>query len=281
MRSTRGSPRASNWIRYIIRAHFRTYASNSSFILCWATEPIEIFLNQAWTANSPKMPYPLPTRSAALEPPRSVMPRSNAQQSWARQRYSSFFHGESVVASTPSTFNRTSPRKSSKTSRCSFRARIEESNPTLRSPTSIRSLIDPVSPPLTTYSPITSDEFAQFQRRDHPNPPPLAHTRPRRTSGDLRRAERHLERAIDRSRRRQGRRRTNTVNKAGKTRKRKCFPAVRNPKIRRKIFGSLISAMILSILLIICTLPHFPFPPPSPPQNSKISKALQHTFLTP
>lgn len=216
------------------------------------------------------MPYPLPTRSAALEPPRSVMPRSNAQQAWARQRYSSFFHGESVVASIPSTSFRTSPRKSNKTSRCSFRARIEESNQTLRSPTSTRSLIDPVSPPLTTYSPITSDEFAQFHRRDHPNPPPLAHTRPRRTSGDLRRAERHLERAIDRSRRRQGRRRMNTVNKAGKTRKRKCFPAVRNPKIRRKIFGSLISAMILSILLIICTPSHSPFPPLSAPKNQNL-----------
>ena len=214
------------------------------------------------------MPYPLPTRSAALEPPRSVMPRSNAQQAWARQRYSSFFHGESVVAITrPSTSFRTSPRKSNKTSRCSFRARIEESNPTLRSPTSTRSLIDPVSPPLTTYSPITSDEFAPFQRRDHPNPPPLAHTRSRRTSGDLRRAERHLERALDRSRRRQGRRRTNTVNKAGKTRKRKCFPAVRSPKIRRKIFGSLISAMILSILLIICKPPHSPFSAYSPLQK--------------
>lgn len=174
------------------------------------------------------------------------------------------------MASIPSTSFRTSPRRSNKTSHYSFRARIEESNPILRSPTSTRSLIDPVSPPLTTYSPITSDESAQFQRRDQPNPPPLAHTRPRRTSGDLRRAERHLERAIDRSRRRQGRRRMNTVNKAGKTRKRKCFPAVRNPKIRRKIFGSLISAMILSILLIICTPPHSPFPPLSAPKKQNL-----------
>lgn len=214
------------------------------------------------------MPYPLPTRSAALEPPRSVMPRSNAQQSWARRRYSSFFHGESVVTDTPSTYSQTSPRKSNKISHRSFRARIEESNPTLRSPTSTRSLIDPVSPTLTTYSPITSDEFAQFQQPDHHNPPPLAHTRPQRTSGDLRRAERHLERAIDRSRRRQGRRRTNTVNKAGKKGKRKCFPAVRNPKIRRKLFGSLISAIILSILFIICA---------SPPKKNKTSKGQKYT----
>lgn len=218
------------------------------------------------------MPYPLPTRSAALEPPRSVMPRSNAQQSWARRRYSSFFHGESVVTDTPSIYSRTSPRKPNKTSHRSFRARIEESNPTLRSPTSTRSLIDPVSPTLTTYSPITSDEFAQFQQRDHHNPPLLAHTRPQRTSGDLHGAERHLERAIDRSRRRQGRRRTNTVNKAGNKGKRKCFPAVRNPKIRRKLFGSLISAMILSILFIICASPRS-----LRPQKNKTSKGQKYT----
>lgn len=218
------------------------------------------------------MPYPLLTRSAALEPPRSVMPRSNAQQSWARRRYSSFFHGESVVTDTPSTYSQTSPRKSSKISHRSFRARVEESNPTLRSPTSTRSLIDPVSPTLTTYSPITSDEFAQFQQPDHHNPPPLAHTRPQRTSGDLRRAERHLERAIDRSRRRQGRRRTNAVNKAGKKGKRKCFPAVRNPKIRRKLFGSLISAIILSILFIICASPRSLRPP-----KNKTSKGQKYT----
>lgn len=218
------------------------------------------------------MPYPLLTRSAALEPPRSVMPRSNAQQSWARRRYSSFFHGESVVTDTPSTYSQTSPRKSNKISHRSFRARVEESNPTLRSPTSTRSLIDPVSPTLTTYSPITSDEFAQFQQPDHHNPPPVAHTRPQRTSGDLRRAERHLERAIDRSRRRQGRRRTNAVNKAGKKGKRKCFPAVRNPKIRRKLFGSLISAIILSILFIICASPRSLRPP-----KNKTSKGQKYT----
>lgn len=218
------------------------------------------------------MPYPLLTRSAALEPPRSVMPRSNAQQSWARRRYSSFFHGESVVTDTPSTYSQTSPRKSNKISHRSFRARVEESNPTLRSPTSTRSLIDPVSPTLTTYSPITSDEFAQFQQPDHHNPPPLAHTRPQRTSGDLRRAERHLERAIDRSRRRQGRRRTNAVNKAGRKGKRKCFPAVRNPKIRRKLFGSLISAIILSILFIICASPRSLRPP-----KNKTSKGQKYT----
>lgn len=218
------------------------------------------------------MPYPLLTRSAALEPPRSVMPRSNAQQSWARRRYSSFFHGESVVTDTPSTYSQTSPRKSNKISHRSFRARVEESNPTLRSPNSTRSLIDPVSPTLTTYSPITSDEFAQFQQPDHHNPPPLAHTRPQRTSGDLRRAERNLERAIDRSRRRQGRRRTNAVNKAGKKGKRKCFPAVRNPKIRRKLFGSLISAIILSILFIICASPRSLRPP-----KNKTSKGQKYT----
>ena len=218
------------------------------------------------------MPYPMPTPRAALEPPRSVMPRSNAQQSWARRRYSSFFHGESVVADSPSTYSRTSPRNSNKTGHRSFRARIEESNPTLRSPTSTRSLIDTVSPPLATYSPITSDEFAQFQQRDRHNLPPLAHTRPQRTSGELRRAERHLERAIDRSRRRQGRRRTNTVNKAGKKGKRKCFPAVLNPKIRRKLFGSLISAMILSILFIICASPRS-----LRPNKTKIYKARKHS----
>ena len=223
------------------------------------------------------MPYPLPTRSAALEQPRSVMPRSNAQQSWARRRYSSFFHGESVMTGNPSTASRTSPRKSNQTFRRSFRARIEESNPTLRSPTSTRSLIDPVSPPLTTYSPITSDAFAQLQQHGPHNPLPSAHTRPQRTSGELRRAERHLERTIDRSRRRQGRRRMDIANKPGKKGKRKLFPAVRNPKIRRKLFGSLISALLLTILFIICVSPYSLYSPP--PQSEK--KSLRTEVYSP
>ncbi len=206
-----------------------------------------MIIHRALIANLRNMP---PLFHADIQ----VMPRPNRNpRSWAQRRYSSFFHGESVVTSARSgTSSHT--RKPSTTSQRSCRMRTEGSASVLRSHMSTRSLIDPSASPTSTYRPISPDTFEHLQRRT--TPPPLAHFRPQRTSSELHRAERHLVRAIDRTRRRQARH----CSREQKG-KRTCLPNIRNPEIRVKIFGSLISATTLAILFIICT------PPPIPPRS--------------
>ena len=173
------------------------------------------------------------------------MPRSHSTpRFWARRRYSSFFHGESVVTSTRT-------RSSAHTQKLSIRSQhsshAQDRQPTsgLRSPTSTRSLIDPCSPPSSTVRSISPDTFERFRRDFHR--PALAHVRPQRTPSGANRAERHLARAIFRSQCRQASFETVQV-KGG----RKCLPTIRSPKIRRKVLGCLVSGGILAVILTIC-----------------------------
>lgn len=173
------------------------------------------------------------------------MSRSNTNpRSWARRRYSSFFHGDSVVAGSRTASVHT--RKASRSAQRSSRVQSEQHGSGLRSPTSTRSLIDPTSSPNSTARSISPDTFERF-RRDS-NRPALAYVRPSRTSGELDRAERHLARAIVRTRRRQA-----WPCSVKEKVKRRCLPNIRNPKIRRKIIGCLVSGGILAVMLTICT----------------------------
>lgn len=63
--------------------------------------------------------------------------------------------------------------------------------------------------------------------------------------------DRHPVRAVDFSRHRRAWRKPRKVEKRSR---RLCFPSVRNPKIRRKVIGCLISGSTLVLVLTICTL---------------------------
>lgn len=185
--------------------------------------------------------------STSSHPDTQVVSRSNTgARSWVRRRYSSFFHGDSVVTGVQKT-NSAQTRKPGIFLQRSSRMPNEQQAPGLRSPTSTRSLIDPSSSPMSTTRSISPATFERF-RRDS-NRPVMAHLRPERTSGGLDRAERHLPRAIVRSHRR--RTWSGQVHEKGK---RRCLPNIHNPKIRSKLIGFLISGGGLAAMLTICML---------------------------
>lgn len=174
-----------------------------------------------------------------------VTSRSNtSSRSWARRRYSSFFHGDSVVTGVQKTSS-TSTRKAGTTMQRSSRMRNEQQALGLRSPTSTRSLIDPSSSPMSTTRSISPETFERFRRgSDHPV---MAHLRPQRSYGELDRAGRNLAQAIGRPRRQPA----SSVPALEKG-KRRCIPNTRNPKIRSKLIGCLISGGSLAVMLTIC-----------------------------
>lgn len=185
--------------------------------------------------------------STSSHPDTRVVSRSNiGARSWVRRRYSSFFHGDSVVTRVQKT-NSAQTRKPGIFPQRSSRIQNEQQAPGLRSPTSTRSLIDPSSSPMSTTRSVSPAIFERF-RRDSIRPA-MAHLRPERTSGGLDRAERHLPRAIVRSHRRQHW--SGQVHEKGK---RRCLPNIRNPKIRSKLIGFLISGGGLAAMLTICML---------------------------
>lgn len=176
-----------------------------------------------------------------------VMSRSDmSPRSWARRRYSSFFHGDSVVTGVRKT-NSAHTRKAGITLHRPSPTRNEQQATGLRSPTSTRSLIDPSSSPVSTTRSISPNTFERF-RRDS-NRPVMAHLRPGWTSGELDRAERNTARAIVRPRRR-----ITCPGLAQEKGKRRCLPNIRNPKIRSKLIGCLISGGCLAMMLTICKL---------------------------
>ena len=175
-----------------------------------------------------------------------VISQSNTSaRSWARRRYSSFFHGDSVVTGVRET-NSVHTRKAGVTLQRSSRMRNEHARG-LRSPTSTRSLIDPRSSPMSTTRSISPDTFERLRR--NANRPVMAHLRPERNSGELDPAERHLARAIGCTRLRQA-----WPGAAQEKGNRRCLPNVRNPKIRSKLIGCLVSGGSLAVMLTTCKL---------------------------
>ncbi|MCJ1468149.1 hypothetical protein MMC07_006777 [Pseudocyphellaria aurata] len=167
----------------------------------------------------------------------------NDPRSWARRRFSSFFHGDSVVTSVQRT-NSANTRKAGAILQRSSRMRSEQQAPGLRSPTSTRSLIDPSSSPMSTTRSISPDTFERF--RSDSNRPVMAHLRPETTFGERDRAQRPVNRVITRSRQRAA-----WPGSAKGKGKRRCLPNVRNPRIRSKLLGCLISGGSLAVMLTI------------------------------
>lgn len=162
-------------------------------------------------------------------------------RSWARRRISPLFHGESIVTD----YQRRSAmdsRKHSWNSHLSSHARDENYQSGLRSPTSTRSLIDPSST-LSSNRSISPERF-----EIDPYRPATAHVRPRRVCFGMGRAERHLARALRPPCR-------SAWLKSRRDRpKRTCLPRIRDPKLRRKTIGCLISGAVLAVALSICKL---------------------------
>lgn len=171
----------------------------------------------------------------------------NPSNSWVHRQISSIFHGEPYVLSART---RSSPRVQ-KFSAHRHLSPTPNSNPQAgqRSPTSVRSLIDPSASPISSAGSIPRNDFGTVQM--HTNPPSVAYTRPR--SGDSgARAERHLSRALSNPHRRRARR--------GSRRSRRhwtCLPNIRNPKHRRKAIGCLVTGAILTVMLSTCKLRFF------------------------
>lgn len=214
-------------------------------------------------------------------------PPRRTRCSRAQSTFSAFFHGHSVI-----TTSNAHPRKDDPTApvRTPIYDRYHTDAARSRSPTSTRSLIDPSSSPLSYAESLPSEALPGFERGAGRSE--MAHIPPSRLPAE----DQHPGRAGDLSRHRRARRKS---KKAEKETRRLCFPGVRNPKIRRKVVGCLISGSLLVTVLTICmfpsppffsfqltnpgrsrprnllpplhhlhpTLPHHPYPPDSPPHN--------------
>ena len=177
-------------------------------------------------------------------------PPRRTRRSGAQTRFSAFFHGRSVIV--PSDH----ARKAVPTAPVRTPIFDSYSTSTLRSrsPTSTRSLIDPSSSPLTCTESLPRDSFPGFEGA--PGRSNMAYIPPARLPIE----DQHPARSAESSPRRAWRR----PKKAANEKRYLCFSGIRNPKIRRKVIGSLISGCALAIVLTICTPTH-PSPHLLPP----------------
>ena len=171
------------------------------------------------------------------------MPRSSriSRRSTAQSRFSAFFHGRSVVVPSAVYTRKAVPEAPIRTP---IFDRYTTSGSRSRSPTSTRSIIDPSSSPLSCAESLPSGAFPGFEgaagRSD------MAYILPTGPSED----HQHAARVVKFSRYRRAWRRPKKVEKG---KRHLCFPYVKDPKIRGKVIGSLISGLALVIILTICT----------------------------
>lgn len=162
--------------------------------------------------------------------------------SWVHRQISSIFHGEPFILGART---RASPRvQKSNVHRHPPPTPNSSPQSGQRSPTSVRSMIDPGASPVSSAGSMPRNDFGTLQM--HTNPPSVAYTRPR-SNGSGARAERHLSRALSNPHRRRTRR--------GSRRSRRhwtCLPNIRNPKHRRKAIACLATGAILTVMLSTC-----------------------------
>lgn len=180
--------------------------------------------------------------------------------SWVHRQVSSIFHGEPYILSART-------RSSSRVQKSSVHRHpspTPNSSPQSgqRSPTSIRSMIDPSASPISSAGSISPNDLGTLQM--HTNPPSVAYTRPRSVDSGVR-AERHLARALSSSRRRRARRGSRPSRRHWI-----CLPNIRNPKERRKAIGCLVTGAILAVMLSTCKLRFF-----STPKGPKLTSLIR------
>ena len=174
-----------------------------------------------------------------------------------RDRAQSFFHGTSELERVPTSSSNASRKSLAPRLGLQVFSSTQLDIPALntdvpaasRSPTSTRSLIDPASSPVGPARPITPQTFERLQTTPA-SPAPAYRCSPERGAtaeeDDLVRlmtVERH-------SRRRRHHRRTSRRGEA--TRRNRCFPAVKDRAVRKKIISCLISGFLLAVILTLC-----------------------------
>ena len=169
--------------------------------------------------------------------------RARAESPQTSTRFSAWFHGNSIVGREPSGHFVHAPK--------AWRTRARSESPELRtglehcsrdrSPSSTRSIIDPTSSPNIGGEHIQSHAL---HRSSQSTLSPIAGTRYEQEEvvGVPGRQRTRTRLALSRPRR------NRSSNKEG----RKCFPGVKSPKIKRKIIGTLLSGIALSIMLTTC-----------------------------
>lgn len=158
-------------------------------------------------------------------------------------RFSTWFHGRSVVGSERSHHLVSSPkewrtrgRSESPERRAALGLRTEH-----RSPSSTRSIIDPTSSPNIGSEPVQPNSF---DRSNMNLVSPIAATRcvEEDAIGVSGRIRVQTRLALSRPRR------ETTLKKQG----RGCFPSVQDRRIKRKIIGTLVSGIALCVILTTC-----------------------------
>ena len=168
-------------------------------------------------------------------------PPRRTRRSRAQSRFSAFFHGRSVITPSPIPARKAVPTTPIRTP---IFDRYHTSVPRSRSPTSTRSLIDPSSSPLRCDESLPSEVFPGFERASRRLNTSLIPTS--RLPAD----DRDPARTAGYSQHGRAWRRPKKVEKEARH---LCFPRIRNPRIRRKVIGCLVSGIILVLVLTICT----------------------------
>ena len=173
--------------------------------------------------------------------PATSPPTATAQRSPVRQSLSAFFHGRSVI-SDKTVGQQPKKRKAILHGSCQRphmhldMSHLNFSAPPLRSPTSIRSMIDPSSSPASSARPIPSATFEQAYL-------PLRH------SGESMGITERLQRSFDGH----ARHRKWSGMPWRKTKERTCVAKLKERALRNKIISCLASGGILIIIVVVCT----------------------------
>ena len=188
-------------------------------------------------------------------------PPRRPRRSRAQARFSAFFHGRSVI--TPSFAQQRKPVPTTPQIRTPIYDSYHTRAPRSRSPTSTRSLIDPSASPLSCAESLPSEAFPGFEGARGSED--RVYIRPSRVPEE----EQLTAHRVECSRGRRAWHRPKKVEKEGR---RLCFPGIKNPKIRQKFIGCLVSGSFLVIVLTICASSLLPCSPnfpqlTTPPEN--------------
>ena len=192
---------------------------------------------------------------------------SNPQER-VHRHFSSFFSSTSAISSRSNSTRQPSPKPSDdgppRLPRLNLSS-ISTRAPTLRSPSSTRSIIDPSSSPLTSSSPMASTRrISAISFQENPlliefTAPPQARVLdyggniPVIPEPQVVRQPTRGNRARDHLQRRGRRPRWIPKHSRGKV----WFPAMENSQVRTKVFHCIISGSLLSIILITCKWPFY------------------------
>lgn len=181
----------------------------------------------------------MPLLTSSSDPTRSNLHEPSS-------RFSAWFHGRSIIGSERSR-NFVHAPKAWRTRGCSQspdpRTALAHRSSD-RSPSSIRSIIDPTSSPNIGSEASRSNNFDHFSQGTLS---PIAGTRYEHEQivGVPGRGRIRTRLALSRPRKRR------SLNEQ----QRRCFPTIKNLKIKRKIIGTLASGIALGVILTTCALP--------------------------